>query len=537
MPLEPVGLHSASVVDRLREIDDSINPLPGNLVVQIPGEEGWIDLDPKATIGDSPVYRLVARYNDGEDDEVVTVLNVDLALTTLRTPYDILEPDSLYRLWTETFGFDWPFRQVSFDASPYVLSTMVIGRADESLSSRELDRAKGIMDAHLDAAPSAATDGLVWPRRLNGPIQYSCYVLFFAGLIFIALHWISNILPNRLLKGTKSFRVEHRLVNLDPSPAAAEPPTAGDASPDDPAGEQGVSGPEKSTKQKREAYTTIAAPWHREGDRADLDRTILEMEAIRESVTRKANFLWAGAVPALPRLDAWISGLLAMKSARSGENVPSFVSTEIDAAADRLEAHHRILSFIVWAIPTLGFIGTVIGIGSALLATVDLGSGEAVTRLRAESSVAVEIGVAFDTTLVALALSFVLMMALHLLQHLEESMLAEEKHDTLRALVQIENILPDDPIKELRDGLAQMGLSAAQIERWTDILDHNAHKFRETMDLVEDGLAAHKARENGPKQSSGSGRVLAIAGFIAIVMVAFWWGEDIRAWVSQIVEP
>ena len=258
------------------------------------------------------------------------------------------------------------------------------------------------------------------------------------------------------------------------------------------------------------------------------------MEAIREDVSGRANFLRAGAEPAFPKLDAWISGLLAMKSARSGENVPSFIAVEIEAAAERLEAHHRLLSFIVWAIPTLGFIGTVIGIGSALLATVDLQSADVVTRLRAESRVAVEIGVAFDTTLVALALSFVLMLALHLLQHLEESMLAEEKHDTLRALVQIENILPDDPIKELRDGLAQMGLSAAQVERWTDILDRRADRVRDTMDMVEQGLAERQARNNRDRQQSGSGRLLLMIGIGGAVIATLWYRDALLALIGQL---
>ena len=530
--LDDSGLHSEAVFKQLMDIDDTINPRLAKLVVQVPEGNGWAEVEPAAVFAAAPAYRVIARYASGDESDesiVVPVLSVVPALTE----GGLWPFDTLHGLWTGIFGLDWPFRTISFYTSPYVLSSMVMSRANENLSARERDRAKAIMDAHLDAAPSAATVGFVWPQRLNGPVQYACFVLFFAGIIFIVLHWVSNILPNRLLTLTKFFRLDRRLIEPETPSKATELPSSPDVEPQDAAAAaegQEDSNPKPIPQEKPPAtLVSIPAPWLRAGDRADLDRTILEMEAIREDVSRRANFLRAGAMPAFPKLDAWISGLLAMKSARSGENVPSFIAVEIEAAAERLEAHHRLLSFIVWAIPTLGFIGTVIGIGSALLATVDLQSAEIVTRLRAESRVAVEIGVAFDTTLVALALSFVLMLALHLLQHLEESMLAEEKHDTLRALVQIENILPDDPIKELRDGLAQMGLFADQIKRWTDILERRANGFRDKMDM----LAEREARQRG-RQQGGYGRVLIMIGIGGAVIVGLWYGDALWSLIEQL---
>lgn len=523
--LEEKGLYHADVARQLIEIDDSINARLARYEVQVFDGAEWVPMTGAYTGED---YRLIAQL---EGRRPVPIFTVERALVDIPLPGDLIPDDALHTLWTETLGLPWPFRAIRFESSPYVLSTLVLSAADPDLSTRDGDRAREIMDSYLDSVPAAASSGFVWPRRLNGPVQYACYLLFFAGLIYIGLHWIVNILPNRLLRASTTFTVRSDRFpeQLPAAPSVVAAPVsdaddtvAGDQEALPPAGaaldapvDVSVEDPvddDRDTPVK----VTVEVPWSRNS--TDLDITIREMEAIRDVVRHRAGFLGAGAVPSFPKLDVWIAGLLAMKSSRSGENVPSFVSTEIEAAAERLEAHQRLLAFIVWAIPTLGFIGTVIGIGTALLATVDLQSGESITRLQAESRVAVEIGVAFDTTLIALALSFILMLALHLLQHLEESMLSEEKHDTLRALLQIENILPDDPLKELRDGLAQLGLAAAQIERWTDVLDGRAPRVRAALDELDHEFRERQREQNRYGRRSNFG-LLAVAAVVSIAML------------------
>lgn len=522
--LEPRGLHDKVVTGAVKKVDNTIDVTKASFSVEIRTGTAWRPLPAKPTDAERAAeYRLTARIETDTGTRLVPLFIVERALVEIASPGDLWSDTAFHDLWTGAFGGSWPFRSITFDASPYVLSSLVLGQADPDLSAGDKDRAKEIMDAYLDSVPAAASDGFVLPRRLNGPVQYACYLLFFAGLIFIALHWIVNILPNRLLRATSVFTVRSdRFPDTAPMPQ----PKASAAMPEQ-AAEDVERGSEDDVRPALRypppdgtpGNVDVAAPWSRRT--TDLDMTIREMEAIRDVVRRRSGFLAFGAVPAFPKLDVWIAGLLAMKSSRSGENVPSFVSTEIEAAAERLEAHQRLLAFIVWAIPTLGFIGTVLGIGTALLATVDLQSGESITRLQAESRVAVEIGVAFDTTLIALALSFVLMLALHVMQHLEESMLSEEKHDALRALVQIENILPDDPIRELRDGLTQMGLSAAQIERWSDILGGQAPRFKEVMDRAEREYAEWSS-EYRRRRTTGAPVSLVVAGLVVITLLGIY---------------
>ena len=71
------------------------------------------------------------------------------------------------------------------------------------------------------------------------------------------------------------------------------------------------------------------------------------------------------------------------------------------------------IRYIAWAIPSIGFIGTVRGIGDAL--------GQAHMALEGNIfGVTRSLGVAFNSTLIALVLSIILMFMLHQLQLLQE---------------------------------------------------------------------------------------------------------------------
>jgi biopolymer transport protein ExbB/TolQ len=71
------------------------------------------------------------------------------------------------------------------------------------------------------------------------------------------------------------------------------------------------------------------------------------------------------------------------------------------------------IRYIAWAIPSVGFIGTVRGIGEAL--------GQAHKAIEGDIfEVTKSLGVAFNSTLIALLISIGLMFLLHQLQLLQE---------------------------------------------------------------------------------------------------------------------
>ena len=93
------------------------------------------------------------------------------------------------------------------------------------------------------------------------------------------------------------------------------------------------------------------------------------------------------------------------------------------------ELRYNMIRYLVWLIPTLGFVGTVMGIAFALRTAGEMfagleGSGGA-SELGPEMMTALtaELGVAFYTTLLALLQSAVLMLAMHVTQGREEGAL------------------------------------------------------------------------------------------------------------------
>jgi biopolymer transport protein ExbB/TolQ len=81
------------------------------------------------------------------------------------------------------------------------------------------------------------------------------------------------------------------------------------------------------------------------------------------------------------------------------------------------------IRYILWAIPSIGFIGTVRGIGDALGVANKAVSGDI-------SGVTESLGVAFNSTLIALLISILLMFLVHQLQLVQER-LAFESEDYL----------------------------------------------------------------------------------------------------------
>jgi len=101
----------------------------------------------------------------------------------------------------------------------------------------------------------------------------------------------------------------------------------------------------------------------------------------------------------------------------------------IDSEADRLDSELSLLRYIAWAIPAIGFIGTVRGIGDALAQAHRAMQGDL-------SGVTQGLGTAFNSTLVALLLSLLLMFLLHHLQGEQDKLVREADSYVDRRLLQ-----------------------------------------------------------------------------------------------------
>jgi len=112
----------------------------------------------------------------------------------------------------------------------------------------------------------------------------------------------------------------------------------------------------------------------------------------------------------------------------SVQDTSATAHTLVETEAERLESELSMVRYIAWAIPSIGFIGTVRGIGAALSQAHRAVEGDI-------SGVTQSLGVAFNSTFIALLISIVLMFLVHQLQSLQERQIFETESYTDEKLI------------------------------------------------------------------------------------------------------
>ena len=118
----------------------------------------------------------------------------------------------------------------------------------------------------------------------------------------------------------------------------------------------------------------------------------------------------------LPR--ALLGALARFGATRSVQDAATVAHGVCQSEADRLDSDLSMLRYIAWAIPAIGFIGTVRGIGDALSQAHKAVTGDI-------SGVTEGLGVAFNSTLIALLLSILLMFLMQQLQQAQERLVLD----------------------------------------------------------------------------------------------------------------
>lgn len=118
----------------------------------------------------------------------------------------------------------------------------------------------------------------------------------------------------------------------------------------------------------------------------------------------------------LPRV--LLAGLHRFGTTRSIQDAAHTIKDICDTESERLESELSIVRYIAWAIPSIGFLGTVRGIGTALGQAHQAVSGDIL-------GVTVSLGVAFNSTFVALVTSIFLMFLLHQLLLIQDRLVLD----------------------------------------------------------------------------------------------------------------
>ena len=120
----------------------------------------------------------------------------------------------------------------------------------------------------------------------------------------------------------------------------------------------------------------------------------------------------------LPR--SLMNALRRFNSTRNIQDVSSSTNAVFESEADRLESELSMIRYISWAIPSIGFIGTVRGIGEALAQADKAVQGDI-------AGVTQSLGVAFNSTFIALLISIFLMFLVYQLQLLQERLVFDSQ--------------------------------------------------------------------------------------------------------------
>ena len=155
------------------------------------------------------------------------------------------------------------------------------------------------------------------------------------------------------------------------------------------------------------------------------DAAILQIEDLGP-IRRKVALLKANDQSFLPQLIDL--SILQLLSSRSLDQTVEIYTSTLELMSHRLDLAYQTLRFLVWVIPTTGFIGTVVGIAISLEGMKDPKNIEF-------EKVTSGLAVAFYTTIIALVLSAILVLCQNLIQRREETALNHAAFYCLKNLI------------------------------------------------------------------------------------------------------
>jgi hypothetical protein len=167
----------------------------------------------------------------------------------------------------------------------------------------------------------------------------------------------------------------------------------------------------REVRRQRRAFSMDLLPAE-EGSRILPDDARLQIRRM-EQVSRGSPFILVNMIRVA--LNKYIA-------TRSGNAVSDAVRAQAEVDLGRLVATMSTVHYLVWAIPALGFIGTVRGLSGGLGMAGNASSMSADQFIREAGGF---LTVAFDCTLVALVLSVILMFLLHSVQRDEEALVID----------------------------------------------------------------------------------------------------------------
>lgn len=176
--------------------------------------------------------------------------------------------------------------------------------------------------------------------------------------------------------------------------------------------------------------------------------------------------------------------------------VATFLGIQSDLDANRSMGSYSLLKVFLWAIPILGFIGTVMGLSIAV-GSLAMGDNTDPEALKTSiNNLTNGLGIAFDTTLLGLILSILMSFPLAAVRKREDETL------TIIDAFCTEKVLPRlndskhaaaDELIEQADSIPQLVSSLARAhETFLVNLNESTRQLRETSEILHNRLNAHQ---------------------------------------------
>ena len=167
-----------------------------------------------------------------------------------------------------------------------------------------------------------------------------------------------------------------------------------------------------------------------------------------------------------------------VRGRRSSDGLQEHLKYLAELASERLHQSYAMVRTVTWAIPILGFLGTVIGITMAI---ANVTPEQLETSL---GSVTSGLAVAFDTTALALALSIVLVFITFLVERVEQRVASSIEE------FGIANILPAFPTQNNQGG----SVMSVQQESAQRLIDATEQLIDRQMDAWSEHMSAMRER-------------------------------------------
>jgi len=208
-----------------------------------------------------------------------------------------------------------------------------------------------------------------------------------------------------------------------------------------------------------------------------------------------------------------ISGLDRLRKTQSTTELDDYFRIRTEVASGELETDYASIRYLIWLIPTLGFIGTVLGIGYGLAGFAEIiQTAESFVKVKAYlPNVTRQLGIAFDTTLLALVLSVFAMLYHSWMVKREEHLLEKINVlclDGICPLFEEHNREKEEIVEALRDSTEKLwtamngnraDISGVILERLPKLI---AGELDAKLDQVSSALGARVEQVGGPLHAS-----------------------------------